>query len=76
MRPKLLLICIKVGLNRTGHMTFLTGQDQTPKFAGQVLPDRSESGIIFFAFYQRNKQQQQQNYEQKFEKKIWIFYYL
>ena len=53
-------------------MSFLTGQDWTPKFAGQVLPDRSESGIIFFAFYQRNKQQQ--NYEQKFEKKIWIFF--
>ena len=23
-------------LNKTGHMSFKTGQDQTPKFAGQV----------------------------------------
>ena len=38
---------IIVGLDRTGHMSFLTGQDQTPKFAGQVLPDRTESGLIF-----------------------------
>ena len=37
-----------VELNRTGHMSFLTRQDRTPKFAGQVLPDRSESGPIFF----------------------------
>ena len=35
-----------VGIDRTGHMSFLTGQDQTPKFAGQVLPDRTESGQI------------------------------
>ena len=28
-------------------MSFLTGQDRTPKFAGQVLPDRTESGLIF-----------------------------
>ena len=33
-----------VGLNWTGHMSFLTGQDRTPKFAGQVLPDGNESG--------------------------------
>ena len=25
----------KVGLDRTGHMSFITGQDRTPKFAGQ-----------------------------------------
>ena len=36
-----------VGFDRTGHMSFLTGQDRTPKFAGQVLPDRTESGLIF-----------------------------
>ena len=36
-----------LGLDRTGHMSFLTGQDRTPKFAGQVLPDRTESGLIF-----------------------------
>ena len=38
---------LKLGLNRTGHMSFLTGQDRTPKFAGQVLPDWTESGLIF-----------------------------
>ena len=35
----------KLGLNQTGHMNFLTGQDRTPKFAGQVLPDWTESGL-------------------------------
>ena len=34
-------------LNRTGHMSFLTRQDWTPKFAGQVLPNRTESGLTF-----------------------------
>ena len=43
----------KLGINRTGHMSFLTGQDRTPKFAGQVLPDRTESGLTF---YHTNKQ--------------------
>jgi hypothetical protein len=32
-------------------MSFLTGQDRIPKFAGQVLPDRIESGLIFLTFY-------------------------
>ena len=41
---------LEVGLNRIGHMSFLTGQDRTPKFAGQVLPDRTESGLIFKHF--------------------------
>ena len=41
----------QVGLNRTGHMSFLTGQDRTHKFAGQVLPDRTESGLVFLTFY-------------------------
>ena len=36
----------ELGLNRTGHMSFLTGQDRTLKFAGQVLQDRTESGLI------------------------------
>ena len=36
-----------MGLDRTGYMSFLTGQDRTPKFAGQDLPDRTESGLIF-----------------------------
>jgi hypothetical protein len=37
-----------LGLNRTGHMSFLTGQDRTPKYAGQDLPDRTESGLTFY----------------------------
>ena len=37
----------KIGLEWTGHMSFLTGQDRTPKFAGQVLPNQTESGLIF-----------------------------
>ena len=28
-------------------MSFLTGQDWTPKFAGEVLPNRTKSGLIF-----------------------------
>ena len=40
-----------VGLDRTGHMSFLTGQDRTPKFAGQVLPDRTESGLLFLKHF-------------------------
>ena len=35
----------RVGLNRTGHMSFLTGQDQTPKFAAQVWERKRESGF-------------------------------
>ena len=38
---------VNLGLDRTVHMSFLTGQDWTPKFAGRVLPDRTESGLIF-----------------------------
>ena len=33
------------------HMSFLTGQDRTPKFVGQVQPDWTESGLIFLTFY-------------------------
>jgi hypothetical protein len=40
-----------LGLNRTGHMSFQTGQDRTPKFAGQVLLDRTKSGLIFFKHF-------------------------
>ena len=39
-----------LGLDRTEHMSFLTGQDRTLKFAGQVLPDRTESGLIISNF--------------------------
>ena len=35
----------------TGHMSFLAGQDGTSKFAGQVQPDQTESGLIFSTFY-------------------------
>jgi hypothetical protein len=38
---------LDVGLNRTGHMSFLTGPDRTPKFSGQVLPDRTEFRLVF-----------------------------
>ena len=37
----------QLGLDRTRHMSFLTGQDRTPNFAGQVLRDRTKSGLIF-----------------------------
>ena len=30
-----------------GHMSFLTGQDRTPKFAGWVLRDRTKFGLTF-----------------------------
>ena len=41
----------KLGLHRTGHMIFLTGQDRTgpdrtPKFARQVMQDWAKSGLI------------------------------
>ena len=38
---------LKLGLNPTGHMSFLTGQDRTPKFAGRVTPDRTKSRLTF-----------------------------
>ena len=31
----------------TRHMSFQTGQDRAPKFAGQVLPDETKSGLKF-----------------------------
>ena len=43
-----------IGLNRTGHMSFLTGQDRTPKFVGQVLPDRTKSGLTFLNILHTN----------------------
>ena len=42
-----IFLYIVIGLDWTGLMSFLTGQDLTPKFAGQVLPDGTESGLIF-----------------------------
>ena len=47
LQPRYVIYLVKLGLNRIGHMSFLTGQDRTPKFAGQVLADRTESGLIF-----------------------------
>ena len=41
------LLTFSIALDWTGHMSFLTGQDPTPKFAGQVLPDRTKSGLMF-----------------------------
>ena len=38
---------LHIGLDRTGHMSFLTRQDRTLEFAGEVQPDRTESGLIF-----------------------------
>jgi hypothetical protein len=35
-------------------MSSLIGQDWTPKFAGQVQPERTESGLIFLTFYLTN----------------------
>ena len=55
-----------VGLEWTGHMSLLTRQDRSPKFAGQVLPDRTESGLIFLNILPKKTQK---NYEKKFEKK-------
>ena len=43
-----------LGLNRTGHMSFLTRQDRTPKFAGQVLPNWTESRLIFLSILPAN----------------------
>ena len=42
-------------------MSFLTGQDRTPKFAGQVLPDWTESGLIFLNILP--SKQTKKNYE-------------
>ena len=36
----------QLGLNRTGLMGFLNGQDRTTKFARQVLLDQTKSGLI------------------------------
>ena len=42
----------QVGLNRTGHMISLTGQDRTgPDRTGQTnLPDWTKSGLYFYTF--------------------------
>ena len=48
IQRKVLRISALVGLDRTEHMSFPTGQDRTPKFAGRVLPDRTKFGPTFF----------------------------
>ena len=69
-------------------MSFLTGQDRTPKFAGQVLPDRTKSGLTFLNILLHKKTTK--NYEKKILKKkikkiffenfeiffFWIFFYI
>ena len=50
----ILKITSNLGLDRTGNMSFLTGQDRTPKFAGRVLPDRTESGLLFISILPTN----------------------
>ena len=48
-------------------MSFLTGQDRTPKFAGQVLPDRTKSGLTFLNILLHKNTRK--NYEKKNLKK-------
>ena len=50
---KLAVTCTQlpgIGLDRTGHMSFLTGQDRTPKFAGltflNILPTKYRLSIV------------------------------
>ena len=58
-----------VGIKWTGHMSFLTGQDRTPKFAGQHLPDRTISGLTFLNILLHKNTRR--NYEKKkIEKKF------
>ena len=38
---------LKLGLDRTGHMSIPNGQNRTPKSAGQIMLDRTESGLVF-----------------------------
>ena len=38
---------LKVGLDRTEHISVRTGQYRTLKFAGHVLPNQTKSGLIF-----------------------------
>ena len=66
-----------VGLDRTGHTSFLTGQDWTPKFAGQVLPDRIQSGLIFLNIlpYKQTKKSMKNCLKKKtFE--IFLFFFI
>ena len=64
---------LQLGLDRTGHMSFLTGQDQTPKFAGQVLPDQTKSGLSSLNILLCKKTTK--NYEKKnLKKKFWNFF--
>lgn len=39
---------IRIGLAQTGHTSFLNRHDRTPKFVGQILPDRTNSRLKFF----------------------------
>ena len=44
---QLLTRLAKIFKSSFGHMSFLNGQDRTPKFAGRVLPDRTKSRLTF-----------------------------
>ena len=59
-----------LGLNRTGHMSFLTGQDRTPKFAGQVPPDRTKSELRFLNILLHKNTRKNYEKKKKIEKKI------
>ena len=52
-------------------MSFLTGQDRTPKFAGQVLPDRTKSGLTFLniLLHKNTRKIMKKKIEKKFLKK-------
>ena len=63
-----------VGLNRTGHMSFLSEQDRTPKFAGQVLPDGTESGLIYSNIYIVYRLTKKKFKKKNLEKKIFCFF--
>ena len=54
-------------------MSFLTGQDWTPKFAGQVLLDQTESQLIFLNILPNKKARNK--IEKKFEKKDSNFFF-
>ena len=68
-----------LGLNQTGHMSFLTRQDRTHKFAGQVLPDRTKSGLIFLNIlhtkYQNFIETNKKDSKKKIEKNLFLFYF-
>ena len=49
---------------------FMAGQDWTPNFAGQVLPDQTKSGLIFLNIYIPST-----GYQKIEKNKFWIFFF-